>query len=200
MGRILSDEELKWEVVTEEHIIQDEWMDFRKVKYRFPDGSEFEPFYQYSRRSYVVIVATDEEGKFICVRQYRHGIGRVTVEFPAGGIERKDGKEYGDVQDAGEREDALEAAKRELMEESGYTSEDWTHLITVPGNATIADNYAFVYYARNCKRVAGLHLDETEFLEPELHTREEIQELIDSGRFAQAVHIMALLLAEQKSK
>ena len=72
-------EKLEWEEVSCEHIINDEWIDFRKSKYRFPDGREFEPYYSYSRRDYVVIVATDEAGNYICVRQYRHGIKRVTT-------------------------------------------------------------------------------------------------------------------------
>ena len=42
----------------------------------------------------MVIVASDTEGRFICVRQFRQGIKEVTTEFPAGGLERKDGKEY----------------------------------------------------------------------------------------------------------
>ena len=83
---------LEWEEVSCEHVVQDEWIDFRRLAYRFPDGKIYEPYYTYSRRSYVVIVASDEEGKFLCVRQYRQGIRQVTTEFVAGGIERKDGR------------------------------------------------------------------------------------------------------------
>ena len=56
---------LEWKEISTEHIIQDEWIDFRKSAYRFPDGSVFEPFYSYSRRDYVVIVASDVDGKFL---------------------------------------------------------------------------------------------------------------------------------------
>ena len=48
---------LAWEELSREHIIQNRWIDFRKSRYRFPDGSEFEPYYSYSRRDYAVIVA-----------------------------------------------------------------------------------------------------------------------------------------------
>ena len=67
----MNDKDLFWEEVSTEHIVQDEWIDFRRSAYRFPDGSVFGPFYSYSRRDYTVIVASDEEGNFICVRQYR---------------------------------------------------------------------------------------------------------------------------------
>lgn len=192
-------DDLAWEEVSTEHIVQDKWIDFRRSAYRFPDGSVFEPYYSYSRRDYVVIVASDCDGNYLCVRQFRQGVKEVTTEFPAGGLERSDGKEYrtdrkGDVMS----EDALAAAKRELLEETGYSSDKWTHLLTVPSNATIADNYAHVYMAENCRKVSGQHLDETEFLNVELHTRQEIEELIHNGKFQQAVHVMAWLLAGTK--
>ena len=192
-------EKLQWEEVSCEHIVNDEWIDFRKSRYRFPDGREFEPYYSYSRRDYVVIVATDEDGNYICVRQYRHGIKRVTTEFCAGGIERTDGKEYGNRQDAESTEDALAAAKRELMEETGYESDDWKFLLTVPSNATMADNYAYIYVAKNCIKVSGQNLDETEVLNVHLYNRAQIDEMIASGEFPQANHILALLLADKES-
>lgn len=190
-------ENLEWEEVSCEHIVQDEWIDIRRLAYRFPDGNVFEPYYSYSRRDYVVIVASDDDGNYICVRQFRHGIRQVTNEFPAGGIERSDGKEYGGSQDLS-AEDALEAAKRELSEETGYESDEWEHIITVPSNATIADNYAYIYSAKNCRRVSGQDLDETEFLNVTTHTPQEIEEMIQNGSFQQAMHIMAWLLANRQ--
>ena len=79
------------EEISCEHLVQDQWIDFRRSAYRFPDGRVFEPYYSYTRRDYVVIVASDEEGNYLCVRQFRQGIRTVTTEFPAGGIEQKDG-------------------------------------------------------------------------------------------------------------
>lgn len=187
---------LAWEEVSCEHIVKDEWIDFKSSSYRFPDGKVYEPYYSYSRRNYVVIVASDEEDNYLCVRQFRHGIKEVTTEFPAGGIERKDNREYGDARDAAS-EDALLAAKRELLEETGYVSDNWSHLITVPSNATIADNYAYIYRARNCRKVSGQSLDETEFLNVTKYSEHEIEELISSGKFQQAVHIMAWLLSQK---
>ncbi len=192
-------DELAWEEVSTEHIIQDEWIDFRRSAYRFPDGTVFEPYYSYSRRDYVVIVASDCNGNYICVRQFRQGIREVTTEFPAGGLERSDGKEYRSGKGDDLSEDALVAAKRELLEETGYASDEWTHLITIPSNATLADNYAHVYMAKNCSKVGGQNLDEMEFLNVELHTEQEIGELIHTGRFQQAAHVMAWLLAKEAS-
>ena len=83
----MKDEELIWEEISTEHIVQDEWIDFRRSAYRFPDGKIWQPYYSFTRRNYAVVVATDEEGRVICVRQFRQGIRQVTTEFPAGAIE-----------------------------------------------------------------------------------------------------------------
>ncbi len=190
---------LAWEEVSTEHLIQDEWIDFRRSAYRLPDGSVFEPYYTYTRKDYVVIVASDTEGNYLCVRQFRQGIREVTTEFPAGGIERKDGgedgREYGS--DGISVENALAAAKRELREETGYESDEWNYLLAVPSHATVADDYAYLFVARNCRRVSEQSLDETEFLNVQKHTAQEIEELIAKGEFPQAVHIAAWLLAQR---
>ena len=193
----ISDSDLVWEEIRTKHIIQNEWIDFRESAYRFPDGTVFEPYYSYSRRDYVVVVATDENDDYICVRQFRQGIREVTTEFPAGGIERKDGRQYGS-RSSMDSEDALAAAKRELSEETGYESEDWSHLITIPSNATIADNYAFIYLARNCRKKSDQSLDEMEFLNVERYSAEEIKKMITDGEFKQAMHVMAWLLTQSQ--
>ena len=187
-------DELAWEEISTEHIVQDEWIDFRRSAFRFPDGSIYEPYYTYSRRNYVVIVASDTDGNYLMVRQFRQGIRKVTIEFPAGGIERKDGKQYGGEDDLSS-EDAFAAAKRELREETGYESDEWTHLLTVPSNATISDNYAYLYMARNCRKVSGQDLDDTEFVNAVKHTPDEIEKMIKDGTFQQSVHVAAWLLA-----
>ena len=93
-----------------------------------------------------------------------------------------------------------DAAYRELMEETGYESSQWTHLLTIPSNATVSDNYAFVFLARNCRKCGEQNLDETECLNVMKLTAEEIEELIRSGRFQQSVHVMAWLLAKEHAR
>ena len=172
------------------HFVENKWIDLREVWYDTPEGRVSGPYYTYSRKNYCVIVATDEAGRYLCVQQYRPGLHRVTTEFPAGGIDRLGDRQYGSLDDPGQ-EDPLAAAKRELREETGYVSEDWEALLTVPSQATMADNYAYVFRARNCRRVDGQHLDEDEYLNALLLSPEELKEAIETGRFEQAVHVMA---------
>ena len=188
---------LAWEEVDTEHIIQDEWIDLRRSSWRLPDGTVFAPFYSYSRRDFVVVVASDTDGNYLCVRQFRHGIKQVTTEFPAGGIERKDGIGQGGWQD-GTVDEAFLAAKRELLEETGYESDEWKYLLSVPSNASLADNYAHLFVARNCRKVSGQDLDVTEFLNVIKLPADKIEEMISDGQFQQAIHITAWLLSLRK--
>jgi ADP-ribose pyrophosphatase len=184
MERDQPDKELIWEEISTEHIIKDQWIDFRKTSFRYPDGHVYEPFYTYSRRDYAVVVASDREGNYICVRQFRQGIRQVTTEFPAGGIEKGENT-------------ALECARRELLEETGYVSDEWKHLLTVPSDATISDNYAHIFTAKKCRKAGKQHLDETERVNVELHSAREIEEMVKAGRFQQAVHALAWLLSKE---
>ena len=186
----MPEDRLLCEEISCEHLIRDRWIDFRRSAYRFPDGRVFEPYYSFTRRDYAVIVATDEAGNVLCVRQFRQGIRRVTTEFPAGGIEWTDGASC-------TPEQALAAAKRELREETGYESDAWSHLLTIPSNATLSDNYAWLFRAENCRPSAAQKLDEMELLEVRKHTPEEIESMIASGNFQQAVHVAAWLLSQR---
>jgi len=184
------------EEIRTEHLVQDRWIDFRRSAYRFPDGRVFEPYYSYTRRDYAVVVASDTEGRILCVRQFRQGIRAVTTEFPAGGIDYRDLEKKG----CSAEETALLAAKRELREETGCESDEWEHLLTVPAQATISDNYAYLFRAKNCRRAAGQTLDEMELLNCISVSAEEMEGMIFRGDFQQAVHILAWLLSQRTNQ
>ena len=178
---------LTWKMAECQHVIQDAWIDFRKCDYRLPNGE--------------VIGATDRDGRFICVRQYRHGIDEITTEFPAGGIEYKDKSDvpyitYDNI--IATEDDAFAAAKRELTEETGYVSDDWTHLMTLPANATLSNSRVHIYAARNCHKVTEQDLDETEFLYVKLLTESELLTRMNGGDFKQAAHVLAYYLFKDK--
>lgn len=198
------EKKLYWELINEEHIIQDQWIDFRRNEYKLPDGQTIKPVYNYSKHSFSLVVATDRSGNFICVRQYRHGIDEITTEFPAGGIE------YAKEEDAASEpcitkeniiaseDEAFEAAKRELREETGYTSDNWTHLLTIPANATISNSNVHIYCATNCTLSASQELDDTEFLNVVLLNETELLSAISGGDFKQALHVLAYYLFKDK--
>ena len=199
-----NDRELAWEEVRTEHLIRDRWMDLRRSAFRYPDGKILEPYYNYTRRDYAIVVASDGEGNYLCVRQFRQGsvrqfrqgIRKVTTEFPAGGLEREGEPTFS----GSTAEEALKAAKRELREETGYESDQWTYLMRVPACASLSDNYAFLFAAENCRKCAEQKLDEMELLQVEKHTAAEIDEMIRGEEFPQTDHILAWMLWKNKEE
>lgn len=98
----------------------------------------------------VVILPLLDDGTVLLERQFRYPLDRVFIEFPAGKI------------DAGE--DALACAKRELLEETGYTASDWQFVCTIHNAIAYSDEHLELFVARGL--VAGQsQLDEGEFLE-----------------------------------
>ncbi len=195
----MGDDKLRWKLVQEEHLKQDKWIDFRQNIYELPDGAKIGPVYNFSKHSFSVVVATDEQGRYICVKQYRHGIDEITTEFPAGGIEYRETENHPYItarNTIASEEEAFEAAKRELFEETGYVSHEWKHLLTIPANATLASNYVHIYSARNCRKEGVQHLDDSEFLNVELLSEDELKARIFGGDFKQAHHVMAWYLAK----
>ena len=146
------DRDLAWEEIRTEHIVRDRWIDLRRSAFRFPDGRVFEPYYSYTRRDYAVVVASLENGKYLCVRQFRQGIRKVTAEFPAGGIEPKDGPD-----EAEDRvQDALNAAKRELdemelIDVEQHTPEELEEMIRTENFAQTDHILAWMLWNRKCK-------------------------------------------------
>ena len=97
-------------------------------------------------------MALDDAGNIILKREYRYCYDRDLIEIPAGTFEE------------GET-DGLSVAKRELLEETGYISEDWKYLgATVESSAKLT-NYMHIYFANHCRKVSGQHLDATEELD-----------------------------------
>ena len=76
--------------------------------------------------------------------------------------------------------------------------DEWGFLLKVPSNATIADNYAYLFEAKNCRLVSAQELDDMEFLNVIRLTEKEISRMITEGEFQQAIHIAAWLMTKRK--
>ena len=114
-----------------------------------PDGEPAVREYFKHYGAVCMVVLTDE-GNVVMERQYRYAIGRTLIEIPAGKLDSPD-------------EDRLEAAKRELLEETGYTADHWQELGGLLCAPAYAQEYITMYLA------TGLHkgeqkLDKEEFV------------------------------------
>lgn len=125
------------------------------------------------------VVAVLEDGKLLMVRQYRNALDRETLEIPAGGLNGRD-------------EPTAEAARRELEEETGYVCEHMELLNTIYTTVAFCNERIDIYLARNLKR-GRQHLDENEFLNVEVHSLEELKQMIFEGRIQDSKTICGIL-------
>jgi ADP-ribose pyrophosphatase len=127
---------------------------------------------------WVNVVARTAAGKFVLVRQFRFGIGRVTTELPGGLVDR------------GEAPRA--AAERELGEETGYLAARWRSLGHVEPNPAIHDNRCHQYLAEDCSRVRAQALDPGEDIQVVELTEDEVCDAVRRGEIAHSLVISAL--------
>lgn len=130
------------------------------------------------------VVPVDEEGRLIMVRQYRNALERYTLEIPAGGLN-------------GAHEPTMDAAARELMEETGYTSDKLELLITIRTTVAFCNEKIDIYVATNLTP-GKQHLDEDEFVDVKAYTVEELIQKILTGEIEDSKTVSAILAYKEK--
>lgn len=134
-------------------------------------------------RDWVTIIPYEEgrgDGAFLMVSQFRHGSGIVTIEFPAGLV------------DAGES--LQETAERELLEETGYKAEEFTHLGSVNPNPAYLNNLCHVFLATKLTPFGEQNLDEHELIDVEWKDRKMVEDSLGKGPYSNAIMLMAMYL------
>ena len=142
--------DLSWKTLSSEYLYKDTWFTIRKEACQRQDGQIITPYYVYEFPTWVTAVALTEDGKVILERQYRHAVGQVFWEFPAGKI------------DSGEK--SAETAVRELKEETGFTAREWRYLTTIHPVIGYANEKIDLFLAKGLQQT-GAQLDAGEFLE-----------------------------------
>jgi ADP-ribose pyrophosphatase len=148
-----------------------------------PETGKKHPFYVLSTRDWINVVALTPEKKVLLVSQYRHGTGELSLEIPGGAVDAKDAS-------------SLEAAQRELLEETGHAASEWHFLGQLRPNPAILDNTCFIYLALNCQKISDLKLDEAEELEVSLLDLNEVDGLIQKGKIQHALVVAAFHFLE----
>lgn len=144
---------------------------------RLPDGGS-------ATREYVVhpgavmIVPLLDDGRVLLERQFRYPVGQVMIEFPAGKLDKG--------------EDRLACARRELLEETGYTASEWAHAGVLHPVISYSTEFIDIWFARGL--VAGpRQLDEGEFLDLFTATPAELQTWCRDGRVTDSKTLVGAL-------
>lgn len=130
------------------------------------------------------VVPVTDKGTLLLVRQYRNALDRFTIEIPAGGL-------------TGPNEPTIEAAARELEEETGYASDNLEMLLSIYPTVAYCNEKIDIYLARDLKKTMQ-HLDEDEFLNVEEWKVEDLLPMIYDGTIQDSKTIGAILAYKAK--
>ncbi|MFC2085978.1 NUDIX hydrolase [Bacteroidota bacterium] len=159
-------------------------MNLRVDHVRLPDGHELEEYHVLEYPDWVCVVCLTEDNRLVLVEQYRYGIDDQTMEFPGGAI------------DVGE--DPEEAARRELLEETGYLADRWSFIGKSAPDPTRHTNWAWFYFASGARKIADQNLDPGENMSVSLMPVVDVLKAAEDGRLTHGIHLAALFWADRK--
>jgi ADP-ribose pyrophosphatase len=177
--------DMEWKVLESEYLFNNKpWLTVRKDVCELPDGKIMPAYYVVEYPDWATVFALTKDNKVVLVKQYRHGLGVISIETPGGVID--------------EGEDPAKAIVRELKEETGYVAEKVEALGKISANPATTNNYMHMYLATGCEKIHEQSLDETEDVEVAVYTIEELKQLIRENKIVQSLHLSCMLYALER--
>ena len=173
------DKTRRWKILSTEYLIRRPWLTARRDQVQLPDGRINPEYYVVEYPDWVNVIAITKDSKFVMERQYRHAVGMTCYELPCGVME--------------EGETPLQAAQRELLEETGFGGGTWQELMEITPNPSSMSNFTHCFLAKGVDKVGEPHLDATEELEVYLLEEEEVKSLLRNNELIQSLMIAPLL-------
>lgn len=168
----------KWSKEAEEKVLTTPIFTVYDRLMKMPVNQKSGHFFVIEASPWVNIIALTNDYKIVIVRQFRQGTADLTWEIPGGAV---------DAADAG----PMEAARRELAEETGYVSDHWEELGKVSTNPAIFSNYCYFYLATQCKKSVSRHLDPFEDIDTDLIPLHEFMNRIRDGSIHHSLIVAA---------
>jgi|SRR5690606_8009354 len=156
---------MSFKLLSETEVHKNNYFTVLDRHYRLPDGSEHH-FFVNKEVDTCCVLALTKDRKFIAVKEFRVGPQKEMIELPAGRFEG-----FGDNGD--------ERIKSELLQETGYTG-TFKKVGTMP-TSPYSTRYIHCYYALDCEKISEQQLDQTEFIEVELLSIEDMRKVLMNG-------------------
>ncbi len=169
-----------WTTLSTKYLFNKPWLTMRQDTVQLPNGRVIDDYYIWEYPPWINVVAITKTGEVVLIRQYRHGIGSVYYELPAG-VHDKAG------------ESVLESAQRELLEETGFGGGSWTPLMELSANPALQNNITYSFLAVGVELISRQELDATEEISVHLVTLDELRCIVLDGRMMQALHAAPIL-------
>lgn len=164
---------MKWQILHSDYLIRNRWLTVRKDHIRQPSGCEMDDFYVMEYPDWVNVIAITEDNRFIIEEQYRHGLQRINFELCAGCVEQG--------------ESPLEAAKRELLEETGFGGGEWEEFLVSAPNPNSMNNVCHTFLAKGVRLVSEPHREKTEDIKVHLLTLDELTRTLSEGKIIEGI-------------
>jgi 8-oxo-dGTP pyrophosphatase MutT (NUDIX family) len=173
-----------WERLGSERLLETPYFALRSDRLRLPGGAIKDPYYVVERPDAAIIFPLTRKGEVVLVRQYRPPLGRMELGLPAGLVEEGEGPEA--------------AARRELLEETGYSGGEWEPLGSLASSPSLKDNWAYLFLARGVEKTATPDPDEHELVEVVRVPVEDLRDLVHSGKIVSSSGVAAVMLALER--
>ncbi|MEM9830882.1 MAG: NUDIX hydrolase [Bacteroidota bacterium] len=172
---------LNWKTLSQKYLLKDRWIKVRADVCQMPNGQIIEPYYTLEYPNWANVTAITPDREIVLIRQYRHAYGEAILELPGGAV------------DSGEPE--MEAVQRELLEETGYTGENWEEIARVSPNPANHSNLSISFLCLNARKTSEQELDAGEEIEVVLMPLEEVKQLLNENKLVQSMHVASLFYA-----
>lgn len=159
---------MSWKTIETKTLISDYHVAVKKNKVQLPNGAIIDDFYTVTIPDAAMVCALTTDGRVILKSEYRYTIGAEVIECPAGMFEENE-------------TDSLVVAKRELLEETGYTSSNWIYLGPKFESTSKLTNRMHLFIAKDCVKVSDQHLDENEHVDLIIVSLEAAVEMVMDG-------------------
>ncbi|MBV8489383.1 MAG: NUDIX hydrolase [Candidatus Eremiobacteraeota bacterium] len=157
-----------WRVRSSRYVIESRHMRLRVDEIELPDGTIVPEYFVREGSGFVSMLPLTDDGRAVLVRQYRYGADTMTLELPAGSIDRD--------------ETPAACAARELAEETGFEAERWELAASYAVEPVRSSARAHVFVAFGARLTGQQNLDVTEHLSVELVELAELRSMLKDGR------------------
>lgn len=173
-------------------IIQSRFVTVNKNEAELPDSSIISDFYTVTIPAAAAVVAVTTDNKILLKSEYRFSQNCDLIEVPAGGFEPSEAKMIEEGKNP--EEIALIVAKRELKEETGYESSNWTYLGPTVESSSKLTGTMHLFLATDCQKTSSQHLDANEDIEVFEVELEEAVNMVMDGRIRYNSSAHAILM------
>ena len=167
-----------WSIRRSEYIYKSRWLTVRKDAVRTDKGIDIDDFYVLEYPTWVNVIAITQEGKFIIEQQYRHGIQQKVYELCAGVCEAE--------------EKPIDAAKRELFEETGFGGGTWSLMGRYAPNPNSMNNWCYSFLAEGVTKIQEPHQEPTENIEVHQVSANEVFSMMQNGKIVEGIMLTPL--------